>query len=65
MIFRKRTHTCGELRTENSGEKIVLNGWVNSHRNMGGLMFIDVRDRYGITQAVILPDVAPELAERA
>ncbi len=65
MLFRKRTHTCGELRIEHSNTMVVLNGWVQSHRNMGGLMFIDIRDRYGITQAVILPETSPELAERA
>lgn len=45
-----RTHTCGELRTEDVGQKVVLCGWVNKDRNLGGLHFIDIRDKYGVTQ---------------
>ncbi len=51
-----RTHTCGELRKENEGEKIILSGWVNKIRDLGGLIFIDLRDRYGITQITINPE---------
>jgi len=65
MSFPKRTVTCGQLRENNSGDKVVLNGWVAGVRDMGGLIFIDLRDRYGITQVVILPDEQQELAERA
>lgn len=48
----KRTHNCGELTTENTDEEIVLKGWVDNRRDLGGVIFIDLRDRYGITQVV-------------
>lgn len=52
----KRTHTCGELRESHINKKAVLQGWVHKSRNHGGVFFINLRDRYGITQLVIKPD---------
>lgn len=52
----KRTHTCGELSVKNVGQKVKLNGWVQEYRNLGGLLFLDLRDRYGLTQVVFNPE---------
>jgi len=52
-----RTHTCGELREQNVSEKVTLQGWVDRRRDLGGLIFIWLRDRYGITQVVFEPDI--------
>jgi len=52
-----RTHTCGQLTKKDIGKDIVLNGWVDTRRDHGNLIFIDIRDRYGLTQVVLNPEV--------
>lgn len=53
-----RTHTCGQLRAADAGKTVTLSGWVNSRRDHGGVIFIDLRDRYGLTQVTCNPTVA-------
>ncbi len=63
----QRTHTCGDLRPDDVGTDVVLKGWVDTQRNLGGLVFADLRDRYGLTQIVFADEVSAEsytVAER-
>ena len=61
----KRTHTCGELSVNDSGKSVILNGWVFKNRNHGGIHFINLRDRYGVSQVVIDEDASDELKNLA
>ena len=61
----KRTHMCGELRLEDAGKEVVLNGWVAKARSLGSLVFVDIRDKSGITQITFNEDIPEELLEKA
>ncbi len=60
-----RTHTCGQLKKEHEGQSVRLIGWVHRRRDMGKLIFIDLRDRYGLTQIVFNPDTDADIHEKA
>lgn len=61
----RRTHTCGDLRKEDTDAQVCLMGWVQTRRDHGGLIFVDLRDRYGVTQVVFNPQVAPQVHKKA
>ena len=64
MLY-KRTHMCGELRLTDEGKNVVLNGWVAKARSLGGLVFVDIRDKTGITQVTFNEDVPADVIEKA
>ncbi len=60
-----RTHTCGELKIGDAGKNVTLSGWIQRSRDLGGMTFIDLRDRYGLTQLVFNMDTDPALCNEA
>jgi len=60
-----RTHTCGQLNISNLNQRVTLSGWVQKVRNKGSMIWIDLRDRYGITQLVFNEELDAELGKKA
>ncbi len=60
MEFWKRSHLCGDLRLSDSSNRVTLSGWVRRRRDHGGVIFIDLCDRTGLTQVVFSPEAGPE-----
>ncbi len=60
--FMYRTHTCGELKKQDVGKEVLLSGWVHKRRDLGGLIFVDMRDRFGLTQVVFNPDTLSDMS---
>ncbi len=65
MVDYRRSHTCGALNTKDIGTSVTLSGWVHKRRDLGSLIFIDLRDRFGLTQLVIDPKLIPAIHEAA
>jgi aspartyl-tRNA synthetase len=65
LLFSLRTSSCGELGVKDIGREVVLNGWVQKRRDLGGLIFVDLRDRSGFVQVVYNPEIAPKVFESA
>ncbi len=63
--YHQRTHTCGQLRAADEGAEVVLAGWVNSYRDHGGMVFIDLRDHHGLTQVKFNPETDPKAHQTA
>jgi aspartyl-tRNA synthetase len=61
----RRTHACGQLRASDAGSRAVLMGWVHRHRDLGGVIFIHLRDRYGVTQIVFHAEVGEAVYRKA
>lgn len=64
-MILKRTHTCGELTSKHIEKEVILNGWVDNWRDLGGILFISLRDRYGITQILFDPEFSSEMYQTA
>ncbi len=65
LEFMRRTHNCGELRVADLGTEVILMGWIQRRRDHGGVIFVDLRDKWGLTQVVFNPEVSPEVHQKA